>query len=1413
MRVTRYTVWTTVAVVGLLLSVLASGLAADADGDGIPDHVEARIGTDPGHPETFEVIHGDGVRGEGDKSVGKQLVPHGDFTRISFCPVARRRFVWKIDFAAPFPSPAPAHDVTILYLDVDNNPDTGRPDAGPGCDLMLRPGKGTRLIGWEGEARTTGCFDGTSLYLVADIALNQEDGQSVYRMMFLYQDTRKEHLQNRDSMSWMVVKASGAPERSALRVPEKHPLYRPPVAIARVAVRMPFDLDPPQAELTFITSWPARTTIQYGATVAYGAEVREDRASCNHRVFLSGLAEGDTIHYRVVCRTLDGEVTTPDATFVFARPVPAPGRVARDTVVLTARNDAATPAQACPFTVGLPFPQGTLSSDRFIRLLGRDGGELPLQSQVTARWSDGTAKWLLLDFTMDVSALGQTDLTLEYGNEVQRGEASSGVMLTEDDGSLRVDTGRIRALFGKGEGRVLRQVWLDADADGAYEDGEALMAEEQPSGPVLTDAEGTLFRAAAAPRTIEVERHGPVYTVVRVTGTHAAPDGSAMFEYISRYHFSLGSALIRLQHTIANDRVKRKLTMIRQVGIRLPLRFTGSAQVTCELRDGEAATFRASEGRLRISQDLDNRWSLASPTGSAEAEGGAGWFQVAGGGVGVWVGLRHFREMYPNELVFDHETMTAQVNVLPAFPPTRYGDLGDAVESDRLYYHLRDGGYRLYRGVSFTHDVWLGFFRDGSDTPAQWATQLGEPLIAQAPPEWYCESGAFGEQLARRDGRFTHYEAMVERGFTELLRRRELYRSFGFLNFGDWWGERRFNWGNIEYDTQHLQMVQFIRTGDRKFFDNACYAATHNRDVDFVHHGVVPTHVGRTRAHCMFHTGGYEPRMTAKQRGLASPKGHLTGPLSGHQWTRGLFEHHFMTGEVRSRRTALALSDYLAGPGTINWTMGYGAERAAAWAIFAVLAAYESSSYDPFYLNAARIQVEDVIRRQNPKTGHWDIPAGYSKVVPTPIGGYAWCTGLIITAMEHYNRYAKDPRVDETILRAAEWLARDEYVPEKKGFRACSCETFNVKTRPGGSCWTVSNALAHAYELSGNERFLDLAQMGYAMYAKTGATGIGKSYSTGLVTSHHLIAKLHRAGRDDLDPTRWEDRFEMVSPRVLIDRDPGKPTLLLRTLRDDSVRVEIKPAGRPSWSIELRPGSGWQTVELDPPADGSKVIRGEVSCDTQVRSFAIRSDAPQGATPIGQGVGLIAGTEDFLGPALRELGIEHIPIKDLTALSQCKVVFVGTQACTLNAAGLRADPAPLLQWLHAGGTAVLSQPNDDGWDAFLLGNPLIMQEPNSVSGSITVSDHELFKTPHAIAELSGASMYDSIAYVDDAWTVFMKDSGGRPAVVEARVGSGRVLVIVPSFDRYVSGALAGPDKLVSASRQFFENVLAYARRH
>ncbi len=57
-----------------------------------------------------------------------------------------------------------------------------------------------------------------------------------------------------------------------------------------------------------------------------------------------------------------------------------------------------------PVTVGIPLPPSAVMHPDKLVLLDQKGQPSLLQSQVLARWFDGSVKWVLLDFQMSIGA-------------------------------------------------------------------------------------------------------------------------------------------------------------------------------------------------------------------------------------------------------------------------------------------------------------------------------------------------------------------------------------------------------------------------------------------------------------------------------------------------------------------------------------------------------------------------------------------------------------------------------------------------------------------------------------------------------------------------------------------------------------------------------------------------------------------------------------------------------------------------------------------------------------------------------------------------------------------------------------------------------------------------------------------------
>ncbi|HUW58372.1 MAG TPA: hypothetical protein VMZ92_17175, partial [Planctomycetota bacterium] len=161
--------------------------------------------------------------------------------------------------------------------------------------------------------------------------------------------------------------------------------------------------------------------------------------------------------------------------------VAAAGLVWVLTLVLTAQreaagaslelqlNGAADGAASFPVRTGVPIDPGELTDGENVRLMV-DGAEAELQTEVLARYNDRSVKWLLLDFRATPGA----KTVLEFGKDVRRKPVARSIRVAEDDASVTVDTGRLRAVIRKDGTGFPDELSLDMNGDGKYSDDERL---------------------------------------------------------------------------------------------------------------------------------------------------------------------------------------------------------------------------------------------------------------------------------------------------------------------------------------------------------------------------------------------------------------------------------------------------------------------------------------------------------------------------------------------------------------------------------------------------------------------------------------------------------------------------------------------------------------------------------------------------------------------------------------------------------------------------------------------------------------------------------------------------------------------------------------------------------------------------
>jgi hypothetical protein len=196
-------------------------------------------------------------------------------------------------------------------------------------------------------------------------------------------------------------------------------------------------------------------------------------------------------------------------------------------VPLTVVNREAVAKSGEPITSGVPFAEGILTDISRVRIL-LGGAEIPAQFKVTARWPDGSIRWLLADFQIDLPAAGTVSLVLQTGVTPA---AVSGVIVDDQPATLTVNTGTQTFVFSKTQFVVI---------------GNAFQV---VSG-------GTVYQAVPQATNWLVEENGPLKTVVRVQGNWVnggALLGNALIRFQARLFFFRNKDILRSQLTFKNN--------------------------------------------------------------------------------------------------------------------------------------------------------------------------------------------------------------------------------------------------------------------------------------------------------------------------------------------------------------------------------------------------------------------------------------------------------------------------------------------------------------------------------------------------------------------------------------------------------------------------------------------------------------------------------------------------------------------------------------------------------------------------------------------------------------------------------------------------------------------------------------------
>lgn len=723
------------------------------------------------------------------------------------------------------------------------------------------------------------------------------------------------------------------------------------------------------------------------------------------------------------------------------------------TVTVTDHAGAARSGEIA--TQGLPFAYGALREARNVRVLGPDGAEVPVQARALNRWPDGSVMFALVSFPATVAAGGSAQYTVEYGAQVRpaaRMVAADLLTVDEQDGRIVVNTGPLQATLSTTRGTLL---------DSAVLDGRELASGGEPWAALVTAEDGTEYSSAAGEVTkTQVIEAGPLRAVIRRIGRHTAADGRTLLEFDLLQEFYAGSPQTRLSYVFTHKE-DSATERVRQVRLTMPTPWAGEGARATVWGEGAAAS-----GAAAACRQLELDAATVTADGADTQAGRTLGFARLSDGPSLAVTTRWWWEKWPKGVEVSADGIA--LDLIPADSHTQFSD----------------GPFVLYQGEGITHEVMLGFEPEGTAPDATDAfVAFRDRLIAAPDPAYATSTLALGEMPPAGEHLFPDYEQRIDRMYDGYMAKRESRREYGMENFGDdtfeWgYGPSYTFWSNQEYDHHHGFLVQWYRSGDRRFFEIGEQAARHYEATDCYHWAPGREHlIGAPHHHNSKHIvdeGWY-------------PDHCVAGASNGHSWVEGLLDYWLLTGDVRAEETARAMGEWYI------WTVennAYGAggqERGPGWTLIALSSLYRLTGDERFAAAGERI-LDWIEATQDPVRGVLSVPISEQ---PSYEGGTAFMHGIVGRGLGRFYEATGSERAMRACLGIGEWLTTEPMGPPAKFWykQAPSCKTGY------GATDQCINALSYPYRYTGDEWFGWLADELLSM------TGVGSRSAAWVYTT------------------------------------------------------------------------------------------------------------------------------------------------------------------------------------------------------------------------------------------------------------------------------------------------------------------------
>jgi len=569
------------------------------------------------------------------------------------------------------------------------------------------------------------------------------------------------------------------------------------------------------------------------------------------------------------------------------------------------------------FEIGVPFPIGQVTATQKLALVNQvDERAVPFSYRVSAKWPDGSVKWVWLVFRFSLAPGDSAVLALKFSLTEAADNCTALTIEKPDEGHLLVNTGTAQFRINQSDFAPFSNVKLNSFEIPALDSSLELRSDADECGE-KSRAVVSCFQEGE-----ELIAVGASSKSLRFEGEFQQQGRSTGFRFISTLQFFSDCSLLKWEFTLWNSQAAEHPGGCWDLGDAgsmhfnaLSLNLNTDNNVEQLWKDAPSADWHAVAGRARLLQ-----------TGSGCEAGGAEFFN--GYQLKTEDGLRaEGKRVSPLLFIRDSENSERQGIAICVekfwqnFP--KGFELGSNSLKLSLFPDLGDDHYyELQAGERKTHTVYFDF---GASTDAlAWVNQ---PSSCRLPSEWYaqCQVLPFLTDNEINDPLSPFVQQGID-GENSFVAKREIIDEYGWRNFGDVYADHETLYQqpgeaplvshyNNQYDAIYGYARQFMQTGDSRWFKLMDELALHVTDIDIYH-----TDQDRVEYNngLFWHTDHYldahtcTHRTFSKHNTTSSTPGQTGGgPGSEHCYTSGLMYHYYLTGSKRSKDAVLELAEWM----------------------------------------------------------------------------------------------------------------------------------------------------------------------------------------------------------------------------------------------------------------------------------------------------------------------------------------------------------------------------------------------------------------------------------------------------------------------------------------------------------------------